>query len=501
MKILHDLFEQARGKPSREIIFGDSGQGWTYRELCTQAHEISSCMKEMGKGRVGVLMQKTRPFAAAFFGCLMAGRVPVPLNYYFDADALRYICEASNITTVVSDGTLPDQEEAIARDVYRYSELRKQSSKNVTRSSSFPFECDVREVNDPFSVLLFTSGTTSNPKGVKLTEQNIMSNLKGSRSAMELQPGDHFLSSLPLFHSFGLTCGLLLPLLSGIPATVESSFSPGRVLRTIPKQNVTVYLAVPSQYRALAKRAKHESDLTPFHDQHDSIRFISGGEPFPGPARTQISRLFAQPILEGYGLTETSPVVSVNRLNEFKEGTTGRPLENLQIRIASTEDSESAVNTGVRGEIQVKGPSVMDGYLNVDRQPFTSDGWFRTGDIGCIDDDGFLEVTGRLKNLIISAGENISPLRLEEFLLSQPGIEQVAVVGVPDEKRGEAPAAFLKLNDGQNFDQDELRRSIRDQLGRLYIPTEMHVRDEFPMGPTGKILKRQLKDSISKKSP
>jgi long-chain acyl-CoA synthetase len=496
MEIIQKLLQQARANPERNILHGDSGEAWTYRDLCDRLLDVSTFL-EQEEGRVGLLMQKTRPFTASFFGALTVGRVPVPLNYYLGSDALRYICDASNITTVIGDGSFPEKEEAIPMNVMDYAEVKEIPSGDRQGSSLSSLDELAEEVHDPFSVLLFTSGTTSNPKGVMLTEENIISNVKGSRAAMELRSDDHFLSSLPLFHSFGLSCGLLLPLLSGIPTTVESSFSPGRVLDTIPKQKVTVYLAVPSQYRAMAKRASRKLDLTPFHERHDSIRFISGGEPFPQPARKKIGQLLEQPVLEGYGLTETSPVVSVNELDEFKEGTTGRPLENLQVRIASPEDPESSRAPGKRGEIQVKGPSVMRGYLNADRDPFTSDGWFRTGDIGTLDEDGFLNVTGRLKDLIISSGENISPLRIKEYLLRQPEIEQAAVIGVADQKRGEVPAAFVTLKDGQDLDQEHLRRSIREQLGKLYVPSDVHVMEELPMGPTGKVLKRKLSEMAS----
>lgn len=497
MRMIQELLEHARQDPNRDILYGDSGEGWTYRELCKRAYGLSTFLEKRGQGRTGLLMQKTRPFAASFFGALMAGRVPVPINYYLGSDALTYICNTSNLSTVITDGSLPEKEEAIPTDVRRYSEVREEFSGDPVGPSSFSVDEHVREVKDSFSILLFTSGTTSNPKGVMLTEENIISNLTGSRSAMDLRTEDHFLSSLPLFHSFGLTCGLLLPLLSGIPTTVESTFSPGRVLDTIPERNVTIYLAVPSQYRALAKRGKQYSDLTPFHERHDSIRFISGGEPFPEPARNKVKHLFEQPILEGYGLTETSPVVSVNQLHDFKEGTTGRPLDNLQVRITSTEDPESPAQDGERGEIQVKGPSVMNGYLHAERESFTSDGWFRTGDVGILDEDGYLKVTGRIKDLIISSGENVSPLHIQEFLLKQPDIEQAAVVGIPDRTRGEVPAAFVTVKDNQDLDVERLRHSIREHLGKLHVPADVHVMDELPMGPTGKVLKRKLTDMIS----
>ncbi len=499
MNIRKALLKQVKKQPDKEIIYEDPSNGWTYRNLFNAARSVARKLKESPDGRVGLLMQRPFPFAASLFGTLFSGRVPVPLNYYLGSESLSYISRQAGLSLVLGDGSVPEKMKAVPVKSVSFFDISPKPENNPEPINSKRVSEPGRPVSDDFSFLLFTSGTTGHPKGVKLTQQNILSNIRSSRKAMALQPEDHFLSSLPLFHSFGLTCGLLMPLLTGISTTVEPSFSPKRVLTSFSEQKVTIYLAVPSQYRALSKTAKEKSMQTPFHNRQTSIRLISGGEPLPEPIRETIETQFDRPMLEGYGLTETSPVISVNRLDRYKPGTAGIPIDNVEVRIADKNQPHQLLENGVEGEIQVNGPSVMQGYLNQEQQdqsPFSEDGWFRTGDLGKLDGDGFLHVTGRIKELIISAGENIAPARIEEQLLQHEEIDEAAVIGVSDTKRGEVPVAFVSPVKQGSVDPHDLKTTIRERIGRNHVPAEIYVQDQLPHGPTGKILKRKLREFV-----
>ncbi|MFQ5956615.1 MAG: class I adenylate-forming enzyme family protein, partial [Candidatus Brocadiales bacterium] len=225
-----------------------------------------------------------------------------------------------------------------------------------------------------------------------------------------------------------------------------------------------------------------------------SVRLaVTGGEPVPMDVINSFMNTFKVPLLEGYGLTECSPIVSVNSPADYKYGTAGKPLPNLEIKIV--DEDGSALPVGRDGEIWVKGPNIMKGYLNqpeLTKEAITPEGWFKTGDFGRFDDEGFLKITGRKKEIIIISGENVSPVEIEDVLHHHPKVFEVAVIGVADKLRGEAPKAFIVLHDDEDVTEDELKVFCHDKLPHYKIPKYFEFRKELPHGPTGKILKRAL---------
>jgi long-chain acyl-CoA synthetase len=295
------------------------------------------------------------------------------------------------------------------------------------------------------------------------------------------------LAVLPLFHAFGLTGELIGPLLVGAEV-IYSRFAPDRAAAQMAEWGVSVFIAVPSMYRLLVRRKVPAGPLR-------QLRLaISGGDALPSSVRDSYCERFDRPLLEGYGLTETSPVVSVNTPEENCPGTVGRVLPGVEIRVQGPDGG--ALAAGEQGEVQVQGPNVMRGYYNrpeETRAAFTPDGWFRTGDLGWLDADGYLTISGRIKELIVRDGEKIMPREVEEVLERHPRVFDVAVLGEPDGPRGDAVVAYVTPAEDVPTAQ-ELRDYCRAHLADFKIPRRFVIARDLPRGPTGKILKRALKD-------
>jgi len=290
---------------------------------------------------------------------------------------------------------------------------------------------------------------------------------------------------LPFFHTYAITGTILLPLLNGCRIVLVDRFQATKVLGLIQEHRISVFLAIPSMYRVLAG-TQGDYDVS-------SVRFpISGGEPLPLAVIDAFEKRFNVPIFEGYGQTEAAPVATLNTPGQRKIGTIGRALPNVEIAI--WDDQNRVLPTGQVGEIMVRGRNVMKGYHHLPEETAKtiSDGWLHTGDLGQLDEDGFITITGRKKDLIISAGENIYPREIEEALAQHPGVKEVAVIGVKDEVRGEVPKAFVIAREGEKLDEKELRSFCRETLANYKVPKYFEIVPDLPRTPTGKVLKRML---------
>jgi long-chain acyl-CoA synthetase len=345
---------------------------------------------------------------------------------------------------------------------------------------------------DDVAVLLYTSGTTQEPRGVMQTHRNILSNIDASLRAMNVKDDDVFLGVLPLFHTFGLTCAFLLPVLSGRMVVMMQRFVPAAVAETVGRSGISIVIAVPSMYRAMV-RAFAETGARP-----ERLRLcISGGEALPTALLEEFEKVTGVPLLEGYGMTETSPVISLNLLHSPRPGTVGRPLDNFEVRIVDADGLPLPL--GSEGEICVRGDSVMKGYWRRDEETgeaIDEDGWLRTGDLGKLDAEGNIAITGRLKELIISAGKNIAPAEIETVLQAHPAVSEAAVIGVPDAMRGEVPMAFVVRQTGSDLEVHELMSHCRAHLADYKRPRAIEFVETLPRSLTGKVLKRLLKRDI-----
>jgi long-chain acyl-CoA synthetase len=344
-----------------------------------------------------------------------------------------------------------------------------------------------REPEDT-AVILYTSGTTGTPKGAELTHANLRTNCEvTARTLAEITADDVILGALPLFHSFGQTCGLNASVSGGACLSMIPRFDPVQALEIIQRDRVTIFEGVPTMYHAILNvRDRDDYDLS-------SLRLcISGGSAMPVEVMRDFEAAFDCKVLEGYGLSETSPVASFNHPNrERKPGSIGTPIEGVEMRVVDDDGDE--VEQGGVGEIAIRGHNVMKGYWNrpdATSEVLDEDGWFRTGDMATVDEDGCFFIVDRKKDMIIRGGYNVYPREIEEVLYEHPAISEAAVVGVPDEAMGEEVGAAIVLK--ADADADDIRLFVKDRVAAYKYPRRIWFLDELPKGPTGKILKREI---------
>jgi long-chain acyl-CoA synthetase len=482
MTWLPDIFERAARANSSRTALIEEDKAWTFGELSAEIDSIAATVRERVAGdTVGILLLNSPKYVTTLLGVWKAGKTPVPLNYLLPPQELAFIIKDSGMSALITSQFFAQAVAALKplfgdKGVILMADdpdFAPPATKSVSPS-----------YRDP-ALYLYTSGTTGKPKGVVLTHRNLGHNVESCQIAGSFDHRDSFLCLLPFFHTYAITGTILLPLFSGSKMVLVDRFQPLKVMKLIEDHAVSVFLAIPSMYRVLA------------HSEGDfnlkSVRFpISGGEPLPVAVAEAFEKRFGVPIFEGYGQTEASPVISLNVPGRRKPGTVGPPLPGVEIAI--WDDNKNPVGPDVVGEIMVRGPNVMQGYFNLPEETSKtiSREWLHTGDLGKMDAEGFVTITGRKKDLIISAGENIYPREIEEVLAQHPKVKEVAVIGVKDEVRGEVPKAFVIAREGMTVDEKELRHFCREHLAGYKVPKHIDVVPDLPRTPTGKILKRML---------
>jgi long-chain acyl-CoA synthetase len=355
-------------------------------------------------------------------------------------------------------------------------------------AAASPLETVAERSAEDTAVILYTSGTTGTPKGAELTHDNLRRNADASRGLFDTGPADVVLGALPLFHSFGQTCGLNATIAAGGTLTLLPRFDPGRALEIMQRDRVTIFEGVPTMYTAMLHHPDRASyDLS-------SLRVCaSGGAAIPVEVMRGFEEAFGCQVLEGYGLSETSPVASFNHPDRpSRPGSIGTPIAGVEMRVVDEDGRE--LPPGEVGEIVIRGHNVMKGYWG--RPDATAEvmrgGWFHSGDMGRVDDDGYFYIVDRLKDMIIRGGYNVYPREVEEVLYEHPAVREAAVIGVPDETWGEEVGAAVALKEGARVSADELREHVRRNVAGYKYPRAIWFVDELPKGPTGKILKREI---------
>lgn len=450
--------------------------------LVLERHLAKEIAKVSDRKRVGVMLPTSGLTPAALLAVWRLGRVPVPLNYLFPPEDLAFVIDDAEIDTVITVGPMLDFIGGLPEGV-KVIRLDQMSFKGL------PPRVPVQKVpDDEMGVLLYTSGTSGRPKGVILTAGNLLANVNQVKNWVSFTRSDRMLGVLPQFHSFGLTVLTLMPLSVGCQVIFTAKFHPKKLLELSRKHRPTAFVAIPSMYNAL----RAVKTATP--DDFSSLRFaVAGGEPLPDAVAEGFEKVFGVRISEGYGLTETAPVTNWCRPDEFRPHSVGKSLDGIEERIVSEEGAILGPNQD--GEIRIKGPNVMPGYFNRPEETaaaFDEDGFFRTGDMGRQDEDGFVYITGRIKEMLIIGGENVFPREIEEVLDKHPSVNASAVVGAPDESRGEIAVAFIETVEDEEFDEGALRTFCREHLPQFKVPREIRHIDELPRNPTGKILRRAL---------
>lgn len=480
--LFEPLFAHADRQPQETAVIDDSGR-YTYQQLAAMSAGLGMYLSaQTRQPRVGLLLPASAGFVASFYGTLLAGKTVVPINFLLGDREIAHIIKDSGIDTVVSIPQLAGRLKDTPLNVVDLTQLPRTPPAAIT--PHFP-----EKLPDDVAVLLYTSGTSGLPKGVLLTYGNLQSDVDLAISYVHLQSQHIFLGVIPLFHSFGIMAMMVAPIQLGATVVYMARFSPVGALNAIREHKASLMFGTPSMYGAMLRLKDIKGE-----DLKQMYAMLSGGEPLPAALREAFRQRLGTPLLEGYGLTETSPVVALNTPQVQKAGSVGKPLPGVHVRIA--DDDGNALPQGQVGEVWIKGPMVMQGYHNLPDetgQALTADGYFKTGDLGRIDEDGFLFITGRKKDMIIVAGEKAYPREIEDVLMRHPAVAEAAVMGKKDAGRGEVVVAFVVAREGQTLKPDDLREFSRQQgLAQWKVPREVIVVPDFPRSPTGKVLKREL---------
>jgi long-chain acyl-CoA synthetase len=452
---------------------------------------VAGLLKEKGiepGDRVGVMLPNVPYFPIAYYGILRAGGTVVPMNvllkgrevkFYLEDPAAKWVFAWHDFAEAAEKGAEEGDTEVI---LVKPGEFEK-----LLGAAEPDREMSERDGSDT-AVILYTSGTTGQPKGAELTHDNMLSNAHASHSLFQTDDSDVVLGALPLFHSFGQTCCMNSCAIAGATLTFIPRFDPAKALEIIERDKVTLFAGVPTMYNAMLNDDSREDRDT------SSLKIsCSGGSAMPGELMRSFEKAFECKILEGYGLSETSPVASFNHPDkERKAGSIGTPIEGVEMQVVDDDGNE--VEQGEVGEIRIKGPNVMKGYWNREdaTEEVMDDGWFSTGDMAKVDEDGYFFIVDRKKELIIRGGYNVYPREVEEVLYEHEGVLEAAVVGVPDESMGEEVGAAVVLKQGKEVSADDLKAYVKEQVANYKYPRKIWFVDELPKGPTGKILKREI---------
>jgi long-chain acyl-CoA synthetase len=441
--------------------------------------------------RVALIVPNVPAYPVLFYGALMAGGIVVPMNPLLKAGEIEYYFTDSGAKFAFVWGDFVEEAtKGAANPGTQVVPCGPLGPVEGAFASGEPLTDPVERDEEDTAVILYTSGTTGKPKGAELTHANL--DLNAHRSAsdiMQVSSDDVVMGCLPLFHVFGLTCGLNAATVSGATLTLIPRFDPAKALEVLQRDRVTIFQGVPTMYAAMLHHPNADGTDT------STLRCCaSGGSAMPAEVMRAFEAKFGCQILEGYGLSETSPVASFNTADARKPGAIGRPISGVEMRVV--DDAGEPVADGEVGEIVIRGHNVMKGYWNkpeATAEAIRDGGWFHSGDMARIDEDGCFFIVDRKKDLIIRGGYNVYPRELEEALHEHPAVREAAVVGVPHESLGEEVAAAVSLRPGAQATTDELKAFMKDRVAAYKYPRVVKVVDELPKGATGKVLKREIR--------
>ncbi len=489
MNLATNLVATARSRPGQPAITLDD-HVLDYAALHAAAAAVAGDLRERGVepgDRVGLVLPNVPAYPILFYGALLAGAIVVPMNPLLKSREVEYYLRDSGMKVVYgwdgSGAVVPEAAKAVGITGIVVP------ATGPADLGGTPIEEPVGRAGDDTAVILYTSGTTGQPKGAELTHHNLTSNAATTAETLiEITPEDVIMGCLPLFHVFGLTCGLNAAVRAGATLTLIPRFDPAKALAVLGRDGVTVFEGVPTMYAAML----HSPDAAGA-DTSSLRACVTGGSAMPVEVLRAFEERFGCAVFEGYGLSETSPVASFNQPgHERKPGTIGFPVRGCEMRLVN--DGGEDVPVGEPGEIAIRGENVMKGYWN--RPEATAeavpDGWFRTGDIATVDADGYYTIVDRKKDLIIRGGYNVYPREVEEALYEHPAVAEAAVIGIADTGLGEEIGAAVALKPGVTADPEELKGFVRDRLAAYKYPRWVWLVDALPKGPTGKILRRSV---------
>lgn len=480
------------------IVSGDNYL--TYRQFNRRINRLANVLNDLGvrKGdRVNVLLFNTNELMETLFACAKIGAIFVPINYRLSADEVEYIVRDSGGFVFIYDERLEEIGKALkgrSTNVRHFIRVGEQDGSELTYEKLLDEAEDNEPVHDilleDIHMMMYTSGTTGNPKGALLSHGNTIWNAVNALNNIEIMSDDITLTVAPLFHIGGMNIFTTTTLYKGGTVILDDVFDPVSVLKKVEQEKVTTLFLVPAMWLAVTQVPNFESyDLS-------SLRLnISGGSPCP----VTVIEFFQNKgitFIEGFGLTETAPFVAIlDSANSVrKNGSVGKPPMHVDIRIVDEHDKD--VPAGEVGELLVKGPNIFKQYWNMPEETNKAlrNGWFYTGDLAKFDEEDFLYIVDRKKDMIITGGENVYPIQIEQVLFRHPSIQEVAIIGYPDEQWGESIKAVIVLNDDvDQLSLEDVQSFCEGKLARFKIPKQIEIIDKLPRNATGKVLKNVLR--------
>ncbi|MBQ9377333.1 MAG: AMP-binding protein [Schwartzia sp.] len=484
--LVHDLIW--RGRPEDVAIY-DQGRALTYRALILSVTLCRSRLYADGvrlHDHVAIFSHNCAEYIIAYMALTSLGAVVVPINFQFSAREIGFILKNADIHYLITDREI-ELEGAI--NGYEHENVRQvlitECTKPVQHASAPALPEDFG-ADEPCTII-YTSGTTGWPKGAVLSHKNLVMNAIALQQVVRLTRKDNILCVLPMYHCFSWTCAVLNELYTGSAITILDSFLPKKLIATVREFRVTVIVMIPSICSLLVKMATGDDFAT--------LRFVMlGGMPLPRQIGEAFLAKFRIPLIEGYGLSEASPVVTMNAPDAARLGSVGPVIPDVRIRVVDTNGHD--LPQGEIGELWVQGPNVMHGYWGLPEATAEAlrDGWLHTGDLARVDADGYVYIMGRLKDMIISMGENVYPREIEELLYAYPGIREAAVIAIDDPLRGQACCCYYSLLPDASVNMATLKKYLQKNLAAFKIPREFYLLEDLPKSSTGKIQKNKLRE-------
>lgn len=506
MNFANYLDRAFRDSPDR-IAITDPARSLTYDELRDETNSFASGLAEMGVEAgdcVGILLPNIVTFATTYFGTMRRGAVPLPINLRFDPETIGYVLEDADVEVIVTVDQFAELVENAHADSLEHLIIDGESDHGTHEYSNLVADADPEfdvhpRMDTELAHLVYTSGTTGRPKGVRHTHQNLRANTEGFIRYMQWSEHDVALTVCPCFHVAGLNVGLNPFIALGAENHFLPQWDPEQALQVIEEESVTYVGYISTMLHDVLSH-----DRVDDYDTSSLEAVIVGGAPVPSEQITEAEQTFGCPLIETWGMTESTPLAAINRPDrERKAGSIGKVAREVaEIRIENPETGD-LVDVGENGELLIRGDTVMDGYLNLPEKTQEAfvvregEQWLRSGDIGYRDADGFLFLEDRIDHMIITGGENVYPSRVEEAVYECDGVNEVAVIGTPDDRFGEIITAVV-VAESEELTATDIKQACRDMgLADYQVPKRIEFVDELPKTATQKIDKMAVEDSFT----
>lgn len=495
--------------PKKKIIYTETDK-LTNSELIEKVDKLATYLQNSGivkDDKVAIVLNNSEHFVISLFAITKIGAIAVPINNFLKKEELEYILNNCDAKMLVSNSSFSKElidvltTTKIEKIIWSDNPKIKNNQNSYIEDIYITTDNIVKEIYTPSlddtAIIIYTSGTTGHPKGAMLSFRNILSNSISGTQRFNITSKDRFIVYLPMFHSFTLSIMVVLPIFNNCSMVIVKSIFPfANVLKQVLLKRVTIFLGAPQIYNALNK-----AKIPWYFMWFNSIRgFVSGSAPLSEQVLIDFKKKFKKAtMLEGYGLSECSPAVSINTLEKQKVLSVGIPLLSYEVKIVDDELIE--LKAGEVGELIVKGDCVMQGYYNNQEATDSTivNGWLRTGDLAKVDEDGYIYIVDRKKDLIIAKGVNVYPREIEELIFKLDGVDSTAVVGIQDETKDEKIVAFIQLKEDIKVELSEkdVKSYLKEHLANFKVPKHIYFIEELPKNATNKVLKRKLKEDIA----